>query len=318
MLRIITIATNTLIEVIRQPVYSIILATTFALVLLSPYFTMFAMLANLPLLKDMGLATLLIMSLLLSLFSTIHVVQEELEERAILNLLSKPIPRFVYILGKYIGIILAIAIAQGLITLVLLQVVRVEITEAAYSKADYPVLCGYLLACVISVGLAAFANYFYERSFYSSLIGLAVPVFSIFFILIGLVSPKWELQPLWYNVDIQLAIAALFLFFAAMILAAIALAASVKTATLGAAGITILFFLLGLFSDYLFGRHDTVISQIFHRILPNLQIFLVSDAILDERMIPYEYAVSLCLYTLCYVTGLLALAMAFFQSREAK
>lgn len=317
MLRTLIIANNTLTEVIRQPIYLIIVFATFLLVLLSPYVTMFAMLANLPLLKDMGLATLLVMSLLISLFSTIHTIQEELEERSILSIFSKPIPKFIYILGKYFGIIMALAIAQGLITVVFLQVVRVEITEARYSKADYPVILGYITATIITLALAAFANFFYERSFYSSSVSFAIPIFSIFFILIGLVSPKWELQPLCENVDPQLAWATSFIFLSSMILAGIALVASIRTTTLSAVGITIILFLLSLFSDYLFGRHDTIISQIFHRIIPNLQIYLVSDAILDERTIPFEYGISLLMYTLLYVTGLLAFAMALFQSREA-
>ena len=64
-MRIFTIAYNTFIEVIRQPIYLIIATCGLVLVLLSPQFTMFAMLENHKLIKDMGLATIWLTGILL-------------------------------------------------------------------------------------------------------------------------------------------------------------------------------------------------------------------------------------------------------------
>ncbi len=320
MLRIWSIAANTFTEVIRQPIYFILLLFFMSLILLSPYFTMFAMLSNQLLIKDMGLATLLLSGLLLAIFSSIRVVHEEMEAHTILTILSKPIRRSSFIIGKYLGLTSAILVAEYLLLMVLLHVVRTEITEAAYSQNDYPVLIGYLVSIVLSLALAAFNNFFYDKSFYSSSIFFALPIFTMCFLLLGLVGQDWTLQPFFNNLDISMVIAAIFIFFAIMLLCAIALAISTRMPPLPTLVITGIIFLLGLFSDYMLGRHvdKNILYKIAYGMIPNLQIYLVNDAVLEERTIPLDYGITILGYTFAYISGILCLAIAMFQNREAE
>ena len=46
---------------------------------------------------------------LLAILATANFLPKDLEDRTLYNLLSKPVPRFVYLLGKLLGIILLLA-----------------------------------------------------------------------------------------------------------------------------------------------------------------------------------------------------------------
>ena len=57
-------------------------------------------------LKDVCLGAMSIFTSLLAILATANFLPKDLEDRTLYNLLSKPVPRFVYLLGKLLGIIL--------------------------------------------------------------------------------------------------------------------------------------------------------------------------------------------------------------------
>ena len=77
-------------------------------------------------------------------------------------------------------------------------------------------------------------------------------------------------------------------------------------------------FLLGLVSDYAFGRFaDTHLwARIGRFIVPNLQIFWISDAIYEGSKVSLKYIAMSASYALCYTGAILALAIALFQRRQ--
>lgn len=252
-MQIFTIAANTFTEAIRQPVYLIILGCSLCLILLSPYFTMFVMLENNKMVKDMGLSTILVTGLLLSAFSASSVIYKEIENKTILTVISKPVSRFSFILGKYLGLSGGLLVAQYLLTLVFIHVTRTEITEAAYSDTDYPVVVGYIAATVFTIAMGIFANFFYERSFTSSTVFLALPVYTLIFLVLCIIDNKWALKP--FTMDIQLVFAALFIFMATAVFTALATAASTRLGPISTLVICTSVFFSGLLSDYFLARH---------------------------------------------------------------
>ena len=318
MIQIITIAFNTFIEVIRQPIYLIILGCSLALILLSPYFTMFAMLENNKMVKDMGLATILLSGLFLSAFSASNVIYQEVENKTILTIITKPVSRVSFIFGKYLGLLIALFIANYILTLTLVQVVRTEITEATYSQSDYPVFLGYFLSIILTLILAAFSNFFNEKSYTSSAIIFAIPIFSLAFIGLCLINNKWELKPVFQNLDFSLIVASFLVFGATSILTAIATAASTRLSPVPNIVFCCIIFLLGLFSDYIFGRHAQLshTSSFFYSIIPNLQIYWMIDAVLENKHIPWDYVVYVLGYTFLFVLAILSFAVALFQEKE--
>jgi len=57
-------------------------------------------------------------------------------------------------------------------------------------------------------------------------------------------------------------------------------------------------------------------AKIGKYLVPDLQIFWVSDAIYEEHRVPPAYIGIVASYTLCYTAAVLALAVAVFQRRQ--
>jgi ABC-type transport system involved in multi-copper enzyme maturation permease subunit len=66
--------------------------------------------------KDLGLAAIATFGLLIAVFIGIGLVWKEVERRSIYSLLSKPVRRHEFILGKYIGLALTLLVNVGVMT----------------------------------------------------------------------------------------------------------------------------------------------------------------------------------------------------------
>ena len=110
-MRILAIAWNTHKEASRQPIYFILIALCVVLICLSFFFTFFAFGEEVKLIKDMGLATITVGGLLIALFASANVITNEIEKKTVLTVLCKPVVRWEFLLGKYVGLLLAVLIA---------------------------------------------------------------------------------------------------------------------------------------------------------------------------------------------------------------
>ncbi|MCC7420951.1 MAG: ABC transporter permease subunit [Planctomycetaceae bacterium] len=95
-------------EAVRQPVYLLLLFIATILLCLNTILPFFSLGDDLKMLKDCGLATILICSLLLAVWTASTGIADEIEGKTAMTLLSKPINRRQFILGKYVGIVNAI------------------------------------------------------------------------------------------------------------------------------------------------------------------------------------------------------------------
>jgi len=69
---------------------------------------------ELKIIKDLGLAAMSIFGLFIAVFIGIGLVFKEVERRSIYSLLAKPITRTQFILGKYAGLVLTLAVNLGI------------------------------------------------------------------------------------------------------------------------------------------------------------------------------------------------------------
>jgi Cu-processing system permease protein len=65
---------------------------------------------DLKIVKDLGLAALSILGLLIAVFIGIGLVAKEVERRSIYSVLTKPVTRSHFLLGKYAGLVLTLAV----------------------------------------------------------------------------------------------------------------------------------------------------------------------------------------------------------------
>ncbi|MBX3356783.1 MAG: ABC transporter permease [Phycisphaeraceae bacterium] len=112
------IARNTLVESIRQPVFFILVLACGIMQAANNFFSAYSMgfsdsaevSGDNKMLLDIGLSTVLVCATLLAAFLATSVVSREIEDKTALTVISKPVGRPVFVLGKYLGIAGAIVV----------------------------------------------------------------------------------------------------------------------------------------------------------------------------------------------------------------
>lgn len=102
------IARATTKEAVRQPIFILLLAICAAFLCLNTFLPFFSLGEDLKMLKDVGLVTLLVSGMFLAVWTSSTTISEEIDGKTAMTLLSKPINRRQFILGKYIGILDAV------------------------------------------------------------------------------------------------------------------------------------------------------------------------------------------------------------------
>ena len=68
---------------------------------------------DMKIIKDLGLAAINVLGLFIAIFIGINLVAKEVERRSIYNLLSKPVTRQQFVIGKYFGLVMTLAVNIG-------------------------------------------------------------------------------------------------------------------------------------------------------------------------------------------------------------
>lgn len=122
--RIRAVAGNTLLEAVRQKVFAVLLL--FALVLLggANYFAEFSFQEQFKFLKDLGYATISLTGLLVGLLGAAQLIPAEIERRTILTALCRPLRRWEFVAGKYLGLVSLLGVMLGIMAAVFWAVLR--------------------------------------------------------------------------------------------------------------------------------------------------------------------------------------------------
>lgn len=122
--RIRAVAANTLLEAVRQKVFAVLFIFGLVLVGGSNYFTEFSFQEQFKFLKDLGYAAISLTGLLVGLLGAAQLIPGEIERRTILTALCRPLRRWEFIVGKYLGLASLLAAMVGLMALAVLAVLR--------------------------------------------------------------------------------------------------------------------------------------------------------------------------------------------------
>jgi len=320
--RFYTLALNCFVETIRQPIYGVILLATAILMVLNVSLAAFTLENDNKLLIDLGLSTLLLSGLFLSAFSAAGVLSREIENKTVLTVISKPIGRPLFILGKFAGLAAALAVAYYLSLLVFIMAVRHGVLQNSSDPWDAPVLTFGLVALTIGLVAAAFCNFFYNKHFSATAVAFLVPLMTLAVLLVGFFDEHWTVIPFGSNlVGGQVIVAAYLVLLAVLVTAAVALAASTRFGQLMTLVTCTIVLGLGVVTDYAFGQHagSSTLAAILYRIVPNMGPFWVVDGLVagsEETTVTLGYVGYVSLYGLLITSGILGLAVALFQKRE--
>lgn len=122
--RIRAVAANTFLEAVRQKVFAVLLI--FGLVLLggANYFAEFSFQEQFKFLKDLGYAAISLTGLLVGLLGAAQLIPAEIERRTILTALCRPLRRWEFVTGKYLGLVSLLSVMLGVMGAVFWAVLR--------------------------------------------------------------------------------------------------------------------------------------------------------------------------------------------------
>ena len=116
MMKIRAIAINTFREAIRDNIlYSLLF---FALLMMGASVLLGTLTIGeqIKIVKDMGLAAISIFGTLIAIFVGIGLVYKEIDRKTIFNIISKPVSRHSFLVGKYLGLILTLIIEVAIMS----------------------------------------------------------------------------------------------------------------------------------------------------------------------------------------------------------
>ena len=317
MRQFVTIATNTLMELLRQPIFLLLTTASAAFSVFLASVPYFGFGEDPILVKQSVLAVMLLTGLLGAVLSASNTLAREVRTGTALSVLAKPVGRGAFLLAKYAGLAAALAVLTYINMVAALIASR--ITFDAYGSADLRALGIFFGALVIAYAAGGFANYFLRRPFVSDALFATVLMITLAFLIINAL-PKSNPNSEGGFTDWRMIPASILILFALWILAGLALACSTRLEMLATLAICSGFFVLGLMSDYVFGtrvRDGAAWANVPYAVLPNWQIFWAGDALIASKPVAWgRYIGSSFGYTVCYVGAALCVALCLFEERE--
>src|SRR5512138_2200682 len=107
MYRLFVILRHTFFEAIVQPIYSLLLTLGAGILIVFGMLPFFTLGEDTVMYKSVSLDVILLLVLIATLFATSRSIYEEIEDRTMLTLMSKPVSRFQVLFGKFLGIFTA-------------------------------------------------------------------------------------------------------------------------------------------------------------------------------------------------------------------
>jgi ABC-2 type transport system permease protein len=317
-----TITINALMELVRQPVFLLLTTCSalFEIFLATPYY--FAFGDEPKLVKNSVLAVMLLAGLFGAVLTASSSLARELRSGTALAVLSKPVGRAQFLLAKYTGIALALA----LMTYVNLVAALVAGWMAfdAYSSTDLVALAIVTGGVAAAYAIGGFSNFFLRRPFVSDTFFALIAMITVAAFIIFEFTRHDQSTRDYATVDWRLVPAAILILFALWTLAALAIACSTRLDMIPTLAICSAFFLIGIMSDYIYWKLGGKVdgsgpwwATALYTLLPNWQNFWVADAVeTGKTTFHWGYVAKAFAYVAGYAGAALSVAVLLFEERE--
>lgn len=148
------IALNTFREAIRDRILYLMLAFALILIVAARFLSMLTIGSEVKIVKDLGLSAISVFGVLTAMFVGVSLVFKEIEKRTIYTLLAQPVRRWQFVVGKYAGLALVLAMNVAAMSLTLFALV------ATYGESPLPLVPAVVLILVELLLVTAFAILF--------------------------------------------------------------------------------------------------------------------------------------------------------------
>ena len=312
-----TIARLTGLEAIRQPLAFILFATAVLLVALLPLVLSHTLGESVKFVRDGSLGFMFVAGLLLSAQAACSALSEELRRGTASVVLIKPIPRSLFFLAKFAGVAWVMLLYCAGMTMAILLAVR-----TAYDAyvPDWWSATPLLAATIGAFLIGGLINFMGRRPFVSNAFLWLLILLSAAFAFGGWIDASGARMPFGTLYEYRILPVAALMTLAILMLAGISVALATRLTALPTLSLCGAVFLLGLLSDYFFGRHaDTsFIAQLLYQLIPNWQHFWVVDALGGDGVVPLEYLKLALGYAAFYLAGVLTVGAVSFERMEVE
>ena len=282
------IAAATLKEAVRQPLFLLMLALSIIVLIVNTFLPFFSLGEDVKMLKDCGLATLLICGLLLAVWTASTSIADEIEGKTAMSVLSKPITRRQFVLGKYLGIMGSV--------LLLLAVSGVVLLFCVYFKVGYDA----------------------RES------GKEVPAWFVTEAIGGMSREIPLPEPERFFEMMQVAPGLVLIFLEIAVLGAIAVAISTRLPMVVNMTACFAIFVIGHLTPILVRAEGSgqgisivrFVGQLIATALPALEWFNMQGAVATERIVPPDYLGLAALYAGSFAAAAILLAFILFEDRD--
>jgi len=120
------IGENTFKEAIRDRILYSIVFFAILILIISTVLDVVTIGQKTKIIKDVGLASISLFGALIAIFVGIGLVYKELDKRTIYTIVSKPVTRFQFILGKYLGLVFTIFVEVAAMSVIFCLIVFFE------------------------------------------------------------------------------------------------------------------------------------------------------------------------------------------------
>ena len=159
---VLSIALTTIGEAIRRKVLLIILLIGVLFVAIAPGLSVLSARQERTVLIGMTLGIIQLTSAVIALVLTVYLIPNEIERRTIYTILCKPVQRWQFLVGKYLGAVGALGLMMSLMTLVLVVMFAIYQKESdisALAQLAKPPLMNFVQMSLLAAVAIAFSTF---------------------------------------------------------------------------------------------------------------------------------------------------------------
>lgn len=333
------ITKNTFVQTIRQPIFGVMIFLTFVMLVISLPLSGWTMgsagegdytASDQQMLENLGLSSLLLMGMITAALSASATVSREIEDKTALTVVAKPVPRGVFIVGKFSGVAMAVTMAYYLGMVVFLMTVQHKVVSNASTPINWPVVVFGCVAFTLGIFIAGAGNFLFGWAFISSAAITMLITLTAGLAAMSIVSLDWEFVSITETfgpggIRLQLLVAMFLIYLAVILLAAVAVTASTRVGQILTLLITLAVLVAGSMHEWLIssmnhlataGRGEALGAELLGWVLPNLTVFYPLDALARGWDVPASLVGLKFLYFACYTAAILAVGIVLFQRRQ--
>jgi len=201
-MRMLAVALNTFREAIRDKILYVLLFFAAVAIFGSKLLGWISIGQDIKIVKDISLASVSVFGVLIAIFVGASLIYKEIDKRTIYTIISRPMHRYEFILGKYVGLAFVLGMVTGIMAVVAMVYVMIlgGTIDQTFVLAVLLIYCELLLVTALALLMSTLA---------SPILG-AIIVFSLYVvghatgILIDLpphfdgTAAKWMIELLYY------------------------------------------------------------------------------------------------------------------------